>query len=186
MSTAPGPWRPRRIDVVALLGFGLLWLVPMAYVGYLGGPPVRWAPQVRDLYAVSCLFGDSSERVSMFYVQVRYADRPVWRDLPEHEFFRQKPFGHRTRFDRFMARFGYYEQADEARRDLALWLAARHAALHPEQPRIVALRYLWANRELSSDDPPQGRWTKPPRAEAGRLYQLGDVVWIEELEETGE
>ena len=34
-------WRPRIVDVVALLGFVLLWLVPVAYVGYRGGAPER-------------------------------------------------------------------------------------------------------------------------------------------------
>ena len=176
------PWRPRIVDVVALLGFGLLWLVPMAFVGYRGGPPVSWAPQVRDIYAVSCLFGQGRERVSMFYVQVRYADRPGWHDLPEHEYFRHQPFGHRTRFDRFMARFGYYEKAEFARREMATWLVDRHAQRYPEQPPIVALRYLWADRELLSGEEPQGHWTKPPRAEAGRLYHLGEVIILDEVD----
>ncbi|PRP91746.1 hypothetical protein ENSA5_53270 [Enhygromyxa salina] len=173
-------WRPRVIDVVALLGFALAWLVPMAWVAYLGEAPVDWPINTRDAYAVSCLFGRGNERVSMFYVQVRHAGQPGWHDLPEHEYFGLEPFGHRTRFDRFMSRFGYREGAGVARRELGLWLAAAHAERHPEQPPILALRFVWADRRISADDPPQGRWRKPPRAEAGPIHRLGEVVLIEE------
>lgn len=173
------PWRPRVIDVVALLGFGLAWLIPIAWVGVLGGPPAGWPTHARDLYAVSCLFGRASERVSVFYVQVRHADERGWRDLPEAEYFGLEPFGHRTRFDRFMARFGHYAEAGPARRELAEWLAETHAARHPEQPPIVAVRYVWADREISADAPPAGRWQKPPRAEAGPIHRLGEIVFIE-------
>lgn len=172
--------RTRFIDVVALLGFTLLWLVPMAWVAFLGGPPVDWPITTRDLYAVSCLFGRGSDRVSMFYVQVRHAERRGWHDLPEQEFFGLEPFGHRTRFDRFMARFGYHEGAETARRELALWLAAAYAQRHPEQPRIIAVRFVWADRMISADDPPQGCWRKPPRAEAGPIHRLGEVQLIDE------
>jgi hypothetical protein len=172
-------WRPRTIDVVALVSFSLLWLAPMAFVGARGSTPVAWPPQARDMYAVSCLFGQARERVSMFYVQVRYDDRPGWHDLDEREYFGLEAFGHRTRFDRFMARFGYQDEAVGARTELARWLAATHAARHPDQPRIVAVRYVWADRVIDPDDPPQGCWQKPPRAEAGPARRLGDPVFIE-------
>lgn len=169
-------WRPRVVDLAALAGFTLLWLVPMAYVGFRGGPPAAWPTTLRDLYAVSCLFGRGSERVSVFYVQVRYADRPGWYDLDEREHFELEPFGHRTRFDRFMQRFGYQDDAELARHELGAWLAAAHATRHPERGEVVALRYLWADVEIRADRPPTGPWRKPPRAEAGRLRQLGETV----------
>jgi hypothetical protein len=168
----------RAVDVTALLGYGLLWLLPVAWVGVLGGPPTSWPTQARDLYAVSCLFGQAQERVSMFYVQVRYGSRPGWHDLPEHEFFQLEPFGHRNRFDRFMARFGYRREDAVARRELAHWLAAAYRERHPEAPDIVAVRFVWADRMISADDPPRDRWRKPPRAEAGRIVQLGEIVVI--------
>jgi hypothetical protein len=46
---AKQPWRPRVVDVVALLGFSLLWLVPMAWVGFLGGAPRSWPVTARAL-----------------------------------------------------------------------------------------------------------------------------------------
>jgi hypothetical protein len=170
--------KPRRRDVAALLGYALLWLLPMSWVAVRGGPPTSWPTQARDLYAVTCLFGQAHERVSMFYVQVRYDVRPGWHDLPEHEYFRLEPFGHRNRFDRFMARFGFRPEDEPARRELAHWLAARHQQRHPEQPTIIAVRFVWADRVISVDDPPHDRWRKPPRAEAGRIHQLGEIIVI--------
>jgi hypothetical protein len=172
------PWRPRVIDVAALVGFVLAWLVPLAWVGYLGGPPASWPVNCQDLYAVSCLFGRGSERVSMFYVQTRLADRPGWYDLPEHEYFRLEPFGHRNRFDRFMARFGYRDGDEQARSELAHWLAATHRERHPEDPRIIAVRFVWVDHVIAADTPPSDRWRKPPRQQAGRTRLLGDPVII--------
>lgn len=178
MSEAQRPWRPRVRDLVALLGFFGLWLVPMAYVAYLGGAPVSWSITVRDLYSVSCLFGQASARVSMFYVQVRRLGQRGWEDLDEGEYFKLEPFGHRTRFDRFMSRFGYRAESQPARQELGEWLAATERERHPERAPITALRFVWADRMISADHPPQGRWRKPPRAEAGRIRQLGKVVLV--------
>lgn len=171
------PWRPRVIDVVALLGFAGLWLVPMAWVGYLGGPPASWPVNCQDLYAVSCLFGRGSERVSMFYIQTRIADEPGWHDLPEHDYFRLEPFGHRNRFDRFMARFGYSDP--RARRELAHWIAATHHELHPAEPRIIAVRFVWVDHLISADTPPTDHWRKPPRQQAGQARVLGKPVILD-------
>jgi hypothetical protein len=170
--------KPRAIDVVALLGYGLLWLLPITWVAVRGGSPTSWPTQARDLYSVSCLFGQVHARVSMFYVQVRFDARRGWHDLPEHEYFSLEPFGHRNRFDRFMARFGFRPEDESARRELAHWLAAAHQQRHPEQPTILAVRFVWADRVISADDPPQDRWRKPARADAGRIRQLGEIIVI--------
>lgn len=176
---APERARARARDSLALLAFTLLWLAPMAYVGFRGGPPAAWPTTLRDLYAVSCLFGPGSARTSMFYMQVRYAERPGWHDFDEREYFELEPFGHRTRFDRFMQRFGYQEQSDAARRELAQWLAEAHAARHPEAPPIVAARFLWADREVRREQPPAERWRKIPRAQAHPVRQLGQLIYLE-------
>ncbi len=173
------PWHPRLVDVVALLGFGLLWLLPMGWVGYLGGAPHRWPMAARDLYSVTCLFGGASERVSVFYVQVRRANRAAWEDLDESEYFELEPFGHRNRFDRFMSRFGYQDQSKLAREELAQWLAEADRQRHEDQPPIVAVRYLWADHRIDAEQPPAGRWRKPPRSEVGRVRRLGKIVFVE-------
>jgi hypothetical protein len=149
------------------VAFALLWLLPMGYTGVVGYPG-RWLQaNVRDLYSVTCLFRHRTTERVMFYVQVRYADRRGYYDLDEPEYFPMQPFGHRSRFDRYMARFGHPADADAARRDLARWIADRHGELHPDEPRIVAVRYLWASSPIVADDPPHGHWEKPTRAELG-------------------
>jgi hypothetical protein len=175
--------RPRAVDVIALLGFLLLWLVPMAWVGYRGGAPERWPITIRDLYSVSCLFGTASERVSVFYVQVRRDGQANWEDFDESEYFRLEPFGHRNRFDRFMSRFGYQAESEPARREFAQWLAQADRERHGDRPAIVAVRFLWADRVIDAERPPRGRWRKPPRAEAGRVRQLGSVQFVGEQAE---
>lgn len=175
---AEQPWRPRIVDVVALLGFVALWLVPMAYVGYRGGAPRHWSITVQDLYSVSCLFGSASERISVFYVQVHREGQLGWEDLDESEYFRLEPFGHRNRFDRFMSRFGHQRDAELARRELALWLAQADRERHADRPPIVAVRFLWADRRIDREHPPSGRWRKPPRSEVGPLHRLGAVLHV--------
>jgi hypothetical protein len=183
MNTSTGRPRIRVIDALALLAFVIMWLIPMAWVGYLGGPPASWPVNCQDLYAVSCLFGQGSERVSMFYVQTRFADRPGWYDLPEHEYFRLEPFGHRNRFDRFIARFGYRDADQHARTELAHWIAATHRERHPDEAPIIAVRFLWTDHVISADAPPNDRWRKPPRLQAGQMRTLGQPVIIAEASE---
>jgi hypothetical protein len=179
MSEREPGWRPRVVDVAALLGFTLLWLLPIARVGYLGGAPGTWPTSARDLYSVSCLFGEASERISVFYVQVRREGQVGWEDLDESEYFALEPFGHRNRFDRFMSRFGYQDESESARHELAQWLAKADAERHPERSAIVAVRFLWADRTIDEDHPPTGRWRKPLRSELrGGLRRLGKIQFV--------
>lgn len=177
------PWRPRTRDVLALLGFSLFWLLPIAYVGYRGSAPERWPITVRDLYSVSCLFGGASERISVFYLQVRREGQSGWQDVDESEYFRLEPFGHRNRFDRFMARFGYPSEAEAPRRELAQWLARADRERNADQPPIVAVRFLWGDHHIDPERPPQGCWRKPARTEVGPVRQLGKIQFIEASEE---
>lgn len=176
----PGPWRPRVRDVVLALVFTFGWLIPVAAAAIKGGPLRALPNKLRDFYSVSCLFGDASARISVFYVQVWRDGARGWEDFDERELFRLEPFGHRTRFDRFMARFGYHDRAEPARRELALWLAQRDRELRPDAPRVVRVRYLWTDVHIDPEHPPTGRWRKRPRRELGAvpMKQLGKVVII--------
>lgn len=173
-------WRPRIVDIVALLGFCLLWLLPVGYVGVRGVAPERWPITLRDLYSVSCLFGRASERVSVFYVQVHREGEMGWEDFDESEHFRLEPFGHRNRLNRFMARIGYRPAGVPARREFAQWLAKADRERHPDRAPIVAVRFLWGDHNITADRPPQGRWRKPMRLEVRPLRQLGKVIYVGE------
>lgn len=169
-------WQPRVRDLIIALVFVMGWLVPLTVTALradgLRGLPIR----VRDFYSVSCLFDTRSERISMFYAQFRLAGEDYWRDVPEDELFQLEPFGHRDRFDRFMARFGCGDGDQLARRELAEWLAERYAELYPESPPVVAVRYLWADEQLGDYPPPEGEWVKPERSEMKPLWRLGDII----------
>ncbi|MCA9680921.1 MAG: hypothetical protein KC457_01900 [Myxococcales bacterium] len=174
------PSRPRTRDLILAALFTVGWLLPVAVSSWRGGPPSSWPTRARDFYSVSCLFGTASDRVSMFYVQVRREGLAGWQDFDEGEYFRLEPFGHRTRFDRFMARFGVGDSGEQAREELAHWLAARDRERQPGSAPIIAVRFLWTDRHIDAEDPPQGCWRKPPRAELGAvpMRRLGSIVVI--------
>ncbi|NVB37355.1 hypothetical protein G6O69_05895 [Pseudenhygromyxa sp. WMMC2535] len=174
-------WRPRARDLMLAALFVFGWLVPVGISAWRGAPPANWPRHARDLYAVSCLFGEASERISVFYVQVRREGERGWHYVDEGAYFELEPFGHRTRFDRFMARFGYQERAGAtARRELATWLAAREDEREGARGRVVAVRFLWTDRHIDPEHPPTGRWRKLAPSELGAqpMRQLGEVVVI--------
>ncbi len=171
-------WLPRRRDLAVGAAFTLFWLLPLAISGVSGGPPRVLPAKARDFYAVSCLFATASDRVSVFYVQVWRQGARGWEDFDEREYFGLEPFGHRTRFDRFMARFGYRDRAEPARAEMARWLVAQDAEQHPERASIIRVRYLWTDVWISVDAPPTGHWRKRPRGELGavEIRQLGETL----------
>lgn len=157
------------------------WLIPLTISAYHGGAPESWPMHARDLYSVSCLFGTESDRVSVFYVQVRREHSRGWETVEESQYFELEPFGHRNRFDRFMARFGYMDSqsAEAARAEFARWIAARESEGDASGGVVIAVRYLWLDVDLDGD--PQGCWRKPDLAAlppGTKRRRLGEVVPI--------
>jgi hypothetical protein len=112
---------------------------------------------LRDFGSISCLFRARPETVAYFHIQVRRGG--AWVDIDERAFFPMHPFGHRSRFDRFMERWG--GRSEPARADLARWLAVRDRALFPGLAPIEAVRFYAGNHPIRADDPPRGHWRKP-------------------------
>jgi hypothetical protein len=171
-----------RADVVKAAAFFGAWLVPIAISAYLGYPPTCWPTAIRDVTSVSCLFDERPSRHSSFYVQVRYEGAPALSDLDEGEYFAMQPFGHRNRFDRFMSRYGWRDTDELARRELAQWLAQRHSVIHPDQPRIVEVRYSFADTLIDGGPPPTGHFRKQRRSShpPGALHVVGRPVHLED------
>jgi hypothetical protein len=123
--------------------------------------------RVRDQFSVSCLFGQRPRVFDIYGVEILRRTGGGWQPLELDELFGLAPFGHRTRFDRFMARFGAHDE--DAREELAQWIARRSAKLHPEAAPPVGVRFVaW---KYSPDDapPPHGAWNKAQAcAAAGR------------------
>lgn len=171
-----GRWLRRDI-VAGSLVFGL-WIVPIVEGALNASPNTAWPVVIRDMGSVSCLFRSRPERWSYFYLQTR-REGGDWRYWDEHEYFPMEPFGHRSRFDRFMDRWG--TRSLPARDDLVAWLVGRDRALHPELAPIVAVRFLFLTQEIRTDQPPRGHWQKPdptrlvrpPKVES--LHPVGEV-----------
>jgi hypothetical protein len=153
--------RIARRDLALGLAFLVAWVLPIWH-GALAGYPARWFPSaLRDFYSISCLFSRRSEEVPYYLVELRHEGSPMWRTLDEPEYFPLLVFGYRTRCDRFMIRWG--SQSEAARDELARWIARRHGEIHPEQPRVVAVRFLAGMHRIDPAKPPQERWRKPTR-----------------------
>lgn len=153
--------------------FVCAWLLPVAHTAVVGYPSAIWPPNLRDLYSVTCLFRHRTTAPVLFWAQVRTTQQPGFRDMDEAALFPMHPFGHRSRFDRFMARFGHRDRDAPGRRELARWIAHRQSELHPEDGRVVAVRFVWAPRPTRADAPPAGHWRKgPSRALARELRVL--------------
>lgn len=151
--TRRSEWGTRAIGIA----FGLLWLLPLTMTAVVGYPPRALPPKVRDQFSISCLFGQRPRVFDIYGVEV-LRQGAGWRPLDLEPLFGLAPFGHRTRFDRFMARFG--ARNDDARNELAQWIAHRTAELDPSSAPIVAVRFVvW---KYSPDDAPipQGAWDK--------------------------
>ena len=152
--------RPRWHDVALSLVVLVAWVVPITEGAFNAAPNRGWPGLIRDFGSISCLFRHRPENLPYYRLQVR-RDVGDWVALDERAYFPMEPFGHRSRFDRFMDRWGYNNL--RARDDLVLWIAARDRELHPAEPPIVAVRFVAGNRPIRVDQPPpQGHWQKPP------------------------
>lgn len=170
----PATAGPLRRDVAAALLVLVVWAVPISEGAIQAAPASWWPTVVRDLGSISCLFRHRPESVAYYFVQVLRAGRRDWEPIDERAMFPMEPFGYRSRFDRFMERFG--ARSERARLDLARWVAARDGELHPERSPVVAVRFLAAAQKIDPARPPQGRWHKPaPIANPTRVLSIHDL-----------
>jgi hypothetical protein len=171
---AAAPARPLRRDVAAALLVLVVWLVPISEGAIQAAPAAWWPTIVRDLGSISCLFRHRPESVSYYFVQVLRSGRREWEAIDERALFPMEPFGYRSRFDRFMERFGH--RSEVARLDLARWVAARDRELNPVRSPVVAVRFLAGAQAIDRARPPAGRWHKPdPAAAPTRVLSSHDL-----------
>lgn len=157
--TEDGSARPLRRDGVAAIAFAALWLLPIATSAALGYPPSFLPTFLRDQYSISCLFSSRPTVFDVYGIEVRREGRPAWEAFDENELFGLEPFGHRNRFDRFMARWGVHRE--QARQELAHWIAAEERRRGAERAPIIAVRFLVLTFDPAQAPPPEGPWKKP-------------------------
>ena len=157
VSNAPAG-QPRLRDVVALLGFVLLWLVPASYHGLTGLRPTPFLPvKLLHLLNISCLFTHSVPSWAFEYMQVLPRPDGKWETLDESDYFTMPVFGNRTR----LSELTRSELAPQAFYELAVWVRQRYAERHGFPP--VAVRVL--RTYYSPTGPPAGHWKQPPISE---------------------
>ncbi len=154
-----GSGRLLRRDVAAAVAFAILWILPIASSAALGYPPAFLPTFLRDQYSISCLFSSRPTAFDVYGIQVRRQGKPAWEAFEESELFGLEPFGHRNRFDRFMARWGVHRK--EARQELAEWIAAEDRRRDDRRPPIIGVRFLVVTFDPVRAPPPEGPWKKP-------------------------
>lgn len=151
---------PRLRDRLAVAAFVLGVLLPILARSTVHQAPLPGSPALLDkLHAIACLFTKKPEGWSSYYVQVRYPDRMAWETVEQAELFPLEPFGRRTRMHRLLVAWG--GTPSRKTRDMAQWIVVRHAALHPERPLPIAIRFTRAWMIPSRDAPPQHGWRHP-------------------------
>ncbi|HEY0137577.1 MAG TPA: hypothetical protein VGB85_26010 [Nannocystis sp.] len=159
--TGPAPRLRDRLCVAAVL---LAWHLPVVYHGLVSARPLPGVPwNLHRCHDITCLFDDKPVARHHYYVQVRRIGRPDWQTLDVSELSPMVPFGYRSRIERLLTMWG--EKSGLAHRELASWLFRRHRELHPEQPQLTELRFLWTWVLLGEDPLPQGA-ARPPPAES--------------------
>ncbi len=147
-------------EVLYLVSFLLLWLLPAAYRSFANHYVPRMPVCLRYFQNISCLFTQAVNYWRLDYVQVRLQPASDWITLPQDSFFQMQPFGYRTRLNFFMdislGRAGYSRRAE-----LAQWIRRRYKILHPDQPGLVAVRFVAGMYQVGRNLP-QGRWRDPP------------------------
>jgi hypothetical protein len=151
---------PRLRDRIAVAAFVLGLLVPVLLRSTVHTAPLPGTPALLDkLHTLACLFTKKPEGWSSYYVQIRYPDRKAWETVEQAELFPLEPFGRRTRMHRLLV--AWRAQPSRKTADMARWILARQAELHPERPPPDAIRFTRAWMIPSHDDPPQHGWQHP-------------------------
>jgi hypothetical protein len=147
--------------VLGLVGFTMLWLLPMLHAGLTGGYQIPFYPRplshVTKLANVSCLFIHSVRDWWWFYVQAKPVSGSAWMTLPEEHYFRMKAFGFHTRLDEFMRR----DMGQQSILELTDWVRGRYVELNPGADPPAAVRIVGGVFRVG-EPIPRGRWRKPP------------------------
>lgn len=132
------PWRKR--DLICLVGFFFLWLIPIFYYGMIGKTVPHLPRSLAHVSRISRLFYWRSNTWTVPYLQASFDSKDQWVTLPEEEYFQMKPFGYRTR----LCQLTILSQVKLGKRpyeELCGWVRDRYRQLHPEDTRkLVGIR----------------------------------------------
>ncbi|MBZ0165160.1 MAG: hypothetical protein K8I00_00035 [Candidatus Omnitrophica bacterium] len=159
--------------------FMVFWLVPILIVGLINKPfpyrmftgigvPYRISREVlnfaNNMYRISCLFPKRVGSWGNYYYLVLLEGEKEWVSVPEEELSRLKPFGYRTRLKRMLDDARSDQTGKLRRQAMAEFIRDRYETLHPDTPRVAAVRFMRAVYLTGSDTiaKPAGHWQRPP------------------------
>jgi hypothetical protein len=173
-----GEVQPRRRDRLAVFLCFALWLVPLAWQGFVRRPMPGLVSPLRRLTNISCLFSHALPTWTLFYTQVRIRAGGPWTTLDPEPGFALEPFGHRTRLHRFLVQ--WRGSRPRGLDELAQYLLDAYARAHPRAP-AVELRFLQAPQEIGREAVPRGAWKRPLLRDipANHLHIVSTHTWNE-------
>lgn len=150
----------RRVSAnifILLLLFG--WIVPVAYFGFTDAA----APWIPDFLTkrtnVSRLFFKEQSAFWVYELDYRRNGAAEFETLREEDYFRMRPFGFRTRFQRIMA-----SPNPATREALARWIKTKLDAEDGGNP-VQEIRILRFAHHANAVEAPSGHYTQPRRSD---------------------
>lgn len=143
--------------------FAILWLVPLAWVGFTSRPVPPLGRYLNNQYRVSCLFTRRVPSWSNYYFQVQTGTREQWQTMDIEEVSELRLLGYAYRIHRIVSSARGAAEAPVLR-NLADFIARRFASLHPEAEPVTRVRILRATYPTGDPELVQSgdRWRIPP------------------------
>ncbi|MBL9152534.1 MAG: hypothetical protein JNK37_08620 [Verrucomicrobiales bacterium] len=146
---------------------------------------------IRHYSDLARLFPRRVDSWSFFQIQARFTGGGGRReDVQLADYSQMENYGYLTRLDRILDEAGTPDRGPLARRELAAYLAARHATLFPTAPAMREVRYLRLSVPVGHpiSAHPAGRWVSPaaqsvPPEWVRQIQIVTDREWTKPLQE---
>ncbi len=155
---------PSFFDYFCFAFFIFVWIIPLLYMGFTNRIFPRMPPALSFLHNASALFAKSVSSWPQYFIEMRFQPDGPWTEYDYTDDFKMKPFGYRTRVNRFFEIFSRGEYNKMAREELARWIRGRYALKNPGKPLPIAIRFTDARVPLRSDGF-DGHWKNKPLSE---------------------
>jgi hypothetical protein len=168
-ASTPQQSSPKRLRYnIAIVSLLAGWAIPVLYFGLTDSTP-PWIPKaIADRANVSRLFPREHGSFFVYELQAKSTSGGDFEPLHEHLFFQMRPFGYRTRLQRFLGR-----STPQSRLSLANWL---HDRADARGISIAGLRIVRFVHLTPPSDQVSGRYRQPSSQSAppGTTETIGE------------
>lgn len=176
---------PRRLlgryDALMAFVFGLLWLVPITYVGSAAKDITELPRIMKHQYRVACLFTRDVRSWSTYHVEIQTNGSDAWVEMPIDGIFDMTVFGYRSKLHRLCGKSFRGRWARDRMTEITDYIKARRRALHPDAPKLDGIRISRVSHPIKVLAKETGRFTRRTLAEylaEGRhRYLFGEQRW---------